>query len=138
MSGGTLYAAGSRVTAASLDANIPGAWQSITPASSWANHGGGSVTFQCRLKNSVTLEIAGIIQGGTVSTGTNLGVLPGTIGGVTSVPASLQARSGVILSGTGTGTAFAILVYPNGNIQLFSTITGATQIGFGFDIPLDA
>lgn len=131
-------AAGSRATAAFIDANIPGAWQAITPLNGWSNHGSGSVLFQCRLKNSVTVEIAGIIGGGTVTTGTNLGALPATINGVTSTPASLQARYGSILSGTGVGGCFCILVYASGNIQLFSTLTGATQIGFGFDIPLDA
>lgn len=131
---GTQAQAGQRITASWLNLNIPGNWQAVAPASAWANHGGGSVTFQARQRDSVTLEVIGIIGGGSTTATTVLGLIPAGL----PAPITTQARNGIILAGTGFGQVCAITVANDRTIRLPFAIPGATEIGFHFAVPLDA
>lgn len=131
---GTQAQAGQRITAAWLNLNIPGAWLPITGQNGWTNHGGASVTFQARQYNSVTLEVIGIIGGTTAASGTTVGSLPAGL----PLPVTSQPASGLILAGTGAGSAFTIVVQNNGTIQIEEAITGANELGFHFFVSLDA
>lgn len=129
--------AGQRITAAWLNQNIPGTWQAGSPRSGWTNHGGTSVTFQCRQFNSVTLEVIGILSGGTTGNtvaGETFASIPTSL----PLPVTTQTGTGVILAGTGVGSAFTISVQTNGYLQFLTAVSGATEIGFHFFISLDA
>jgi hypothetical protein len=131
---GTQVLAGQRITAALLNANIPGDWVAVTPAASWTNHGGGSVIFQCRKLNSVTLEVIGMMNPGTTVDNTTIGVIPVELPN----PASTQPGTGTIFAGVNAGSAFAMVVQSSGSIQIADGIGGATEVGFHFTISLDA
>lgn len=125
--------AGQRITAAWLNQNIPGAWQPITPATKWSNHGGTSVTFQARKFNSVTLEIIGILGAAAQGQSGTIGALPPSI----PYPVTVQPATALILAGTGAGNSVPLTVDQNGTIQLVQPNTG-NEIGFHFFVALDA
>jgi hypothetical protein len=130
---GNQAVAGQRITAAWLNLNIPGAWQAVTLQNGWTNHGGTSVTFQARQYNSVTLEVIGILQSGTVTINTTIGTLPVSL----PRPVSTQSAWAAVIAGTGTGPAFALNVLADGTINLGEAVTG-NEIGFHFFVSLDA
>jgi hypothetical protein len=129
---------GQRLTAPWFNTNIPGHWQAITPLASWSNVA-GDANFQCRMFNSVTLQVVGVLNGGTITNGTVIGVLPATINGVASIPVSSQIFEGTPnLPTTLSNVAFQITVVPSGNITVFGVPSGTTRIGFSFLVSLDA
>lgn len=131
---GSLAVAGQRITASWLNQNIPGPWQAVTGQNGWASHGAGSAAFQCRQFNSVTLELIGMLNPGTVAINTVMGSIPAGL----PLPVSTQSGWGTILAGTGQGSAFSIVILSSGAIGLGETITGATEVGLHFYISLDA
>lgn len=131
---GSQALAGQRLTADWLNLNIPGNWFPVTGQNSWANHGSTSVTFQARQFNSVTLEVIGLIGGGTTTNNTTIGTLPSSLPRAVTV----QPAYGLIISGTGAGSTFLLVAQPGGAIQLGQAIAGANEIGFHFFVSLDA
>lgn len=128
-------AAGSRITAAWLNTNIPGPWTAITPMSSWANAGGGAATFQCRLYNSVTVEVIGVLTIGTSANGAQIGQLPSWAYPASSQ--SLQATCSTSASAT-DGTSCAINVLTSGALKVWGMISGAIDLNIHIWISLDA
>lgn len=130
---GTQAAAGSRITAAWLNLNIPGDWVPITPASGWSNHGGTSVTFQARKFNSVTLEIIGILGASAQGQSGTIGSLPPTL----PYPVTVQPGTAEVFAGTGAGGSVSMSVDNNGVIACTQAVSG-NEIGFHFFVSLDA
>jgi len=126
--------AGQRVTAAFLNTNIPGPWQAVTLLNGWSNLGSGAANAQVRQRDSVTLELIGVITGGTTTNGTQLCLLPSGLW-----PISRQNLVGQVTNGTGVGDAFTLYcTVGDGKVWLYNIPSGATQLSFHVFLSLDA
>lgn len=125
--------AGKRITAAWLNTNIPADWVPIAPQNGYTNAGGGNVTFQARMHDSVTVEVVGtIIPGATLNT--VIGTLPAGM-----MPATTQIVPAMVTNGTGANnTPCALDIFSNGNINTSGLGSGVTRVSFHFLVSLDA
>lgn len=76
MSGGPAVLPGQRLTAATYNQNVRGAWQPLTLLNSWTNSGSTYPLAQYRLVDTVTCELVGTITAGTETVATDLFLLP--------------------------------------------------------------
>ena len=123
--------AGQRLTADLL--GVP-AWSQMTLGNGWTNAGSGSVNAQYRLwKLTNSVEVIGVISGGTVTTGTQIATLP-------NAPASLQPIPVQIQNSTGAATVDSprMNITTGGALLLYNTPSGTTEISFHAWYSLDA
>lgn len=129
-----LALAGMRITAAWLNLNIAGPWVAITPQNSWTNVGGGNATFQARLRDSVTVEVVGLIKSPSAGSATSvqIGVLPAGM-----IPADTQALQSQV-EGTAPVTLGCYATFSTGAISLYGTWANAVNVAISGLISLDA
>jgi hypothetical protein len=121
--------AGQRITAANTNANIPGPWQALTLQNSWTNAAGNAAA-QCRMLNSVTVQVVATLSGGL--TGTQIvALLPNS----SFYPANSINGSYGIQGGSGGGGALNIR--SDGTIHCYG-IPATSIIGLCIDFPIDA
>ena len=89
--------------------------------------------------NSVTLQVVGVLNGGTITNGTVLGNLPATINGTASLPVSAQVFECTCNAPAGVyGNAFQVTVVSSGAITAYGIASTTTRIAFSFLVSLDA
>ena len=132
------YAAGQRLTAAGLNANLPQGFSACTFLNGWSNKGAGRANLAVRFEDQVTVRLIGSIQPGTLAGGTVFAVLPGG-GSSIYAPSSQLAGEMNIVTGTGTGNTLPIWIYTNGNIGLVAAALAATptELYINCTFPID-
>lgn len=75
MSGANLWSQGQRAQASVLNENLAEGYTALTLQSGWTQLPGAALA-QCRLSNSVTLEIIGVLTVGTNSAGVVVAQIP--------------------------------------------------------------
>lgn len=131
---GTLWLAGQRITAATLNLNIPGPWTTLTPQNGWAQAAGGP-NLQFRQFNSAAIQIVGRISGGTITNGTTVAQLP-TLS-PTVFPITTCAFPGVATLPTSVIANFQINVSSSGAIKVYQVPSTTTELFFNAIIALD-
>lgn len=112
-------------------------WHALTLAASWANFGSGFVTAQYRKVPSPanSVEIIGVIGGGTATANTTIATLPAGYRPTNTIREKIYAFGPGTLNVTDETPA--VNIDSSGNIKIIGS-AGATIVSFHFTIPLDA
>lgn len=137
LNGATAAITGAATTGAAGITVAAETWHALTLQNSWTNFGGGFVTAQYRKVPSpaTTVEVVGIITGGTATAATTIGNLPAGYRPTSTIRELIYAFGSGALNVVDETPA--VNIDTSGNIKIIGT-AGSTILGFHFFVPLDA